>query len=115
MTVQYVTHTFKTGDITIMGNIADTETVTGKTISRIGAIEGQEYQSPPAVHINLGLAHGDPTESIVLSLSISDAIEMGIQLVAMGIENSPHPDIEGMRDRLAQLVSELDRTLQVSQ
>jgi hypothetical protein len=114
MTVHYVTHSLKTGDITIMGNIANTATVTGRTITRIGAIEGQEQQNPPAVHVNLELAEGEARGSVVLSLSLPDAIEMGLQLVAIGIENNPHPDIEAMRDRLAQLVSELDQTLQVS-
>lgn len=114
MTVHYVTHALKTGDITIMGHIAHTAKVTGKTISRIGAVEGQEHQNPPAVHVNLELTEGQSKDPVVFSLSLPDAIEMGIQLVAMGIEDNPHPDIEGMRDRLAQLVSELDRTLQVS-
>jgi hypothetical protein len=114
MTVHYVTHTLKTGDITIMGNIENTATVTGKNITRIGSIEGQEQQNPPAVHVNLELAEGESRGSVVLSLSLPDAIEMGLQLVAMGIENNPHPDIEAVRDRLAQLVSELDQTLQVS-
>lgn len=114
MTVHYVTHTLKTDDITIMGNISNTATVTGRTITRIGAIEGQEQQNPPAVHVNLELAEGEDRGSVILSLSLPDAIEMGIQLVAMGIENNPHPDIEAMRDRLAHLVSELDQTLQVS-
>jgi hypothetical protein len=114
MTVHYVTHALKTGDITIMGNIANTATVTGKTITRIGAIEGQTEQNPPAVHVNLELAEGDSRGSVVLALSLPDAIEMGIQLVAMGIEDNPHPDIDGMRDRLAQLVSDLDQSLQIS-
>lgn len=114
MTVHYVTHTLKTDDITIMGNVANTARVTGKTITRIGAIEGQEQQFPPTVHVNLERLEGEPQDSITLSLSLPDAIEMGIQLVAMGIENNPRPDIDGMRDRLAQMVSDLDQTLQIS-
>jgi hypothetical protein len=114
MTVHYVTHAFKTGDITIMGNVTDMTTVAGKTISRIGAIEGQETRNPPIIHVNLEGSHQGEVEPIVLSLNLQDAIEMGLQLVAMGIENYPHPDIDEVRDRLAQLVSELDHTLQVS-
>jgi hypothetical protein len=78
-----------------MGNIANTATVTGRTITRIGAIEGQEQQNPPAVHVNLELAEGEARGSVVLSLSLPDAIEMGLQLVAIGIEDNPQPDIDG--------------------
>lgn len=114
MTVRYVTHSLKTGDITLMGNVKNMATLTGKSMTRIGAIEGKEQQNPPAIHINLDRAGGNVEDSVVLSLSLPDAIEMGLQLVAMGIENHPNPDIEEIRDRLSQLVAELDRTLQVS-
>ncbi|NJR61791.1 MAG: hypothetical protein HC769_24960 [Cyanobacteria bacterium CRU_2_1] len=52
MTVEYVTHLLKTGDITVMGHIEDVLTVTGQRVSLVGAIEGQEQQNPPAIHVN---------------------------------------------------------------
>lgn len=52
MTVKYVTHLLKTGDVTVTGYIEDALTVTGQRVSRIGAVERQEEQNPPAIHVN---------------------------------------------------------------
>ncbi|WP_448561546.1 hypothetical protein [Trichothermofontia sp.] len=115
MTVKYVTHPLTTGDITIMGRVSDVATVRGKTISQIGAIVGQEQQNPAAVHVNLESVDNQGTNNMVtLILGLDDALELGIHLVAMGIENQPAPSIDDVRERVAQLVTELDRTLQVS-
>ncbi len=115
MTVKYVTHSLNTGDITVMGNITDVVTAKGNKISRIGAIEGQEQQNPAAVHINLEITGGDSAaEMLVLILGLEDAVELGLQLLAMGIEDRPSPGVDEIRERLTQLVAELDQTLQVS-
>lgn len=115
MTVKYVTHPLPTGDITIMGHVTDVATVRGKTISQIGAIVGQEQQNPAAVHVNLEIVGSQqPADMLTLVFSLEDALELGLQLVAMGIENQPAPDIDDIRERLTQLVAELDRSLQVS-
>ncbi|GAB4377576.1 MAG: hypothetical protein Kow00121_27400 [Elainellaceae cyanobacterium] len=113
MTVKFVTHSLKIGDITVMGHVTDVATVRGSKISRIGAIEGQEQQNPAAVHLNFEDAT-TPTEMLVWILGVPDAVELGLQLLAMGIEDQPSPAIDDIRDRLSQLVAELDRTLQVS-
>lgn len=113
MTVKFVTHTLNTGDITVMGNVSDVATVQGSKISRIGAVEGQEQQNPAAIHVNFQVTN-KPEDMLVLMLGLSDAIELGLQLVAMGIEAQPSPTLDDVRDRLSQLVSELDLDLQVS-
>jgi hypothetical protein len=117
MTVKFVTHVLNTGDITVMGHVTDVATVRGSTISRIGAVEGQEQKNPAAVHLNfeaITTANDNPPEMLVWMLSVPDAVELGLQLLAMGIEAQPSPGIDEIRDRLSQLVAELDRTLQVS-
>lgn len=113
MTVKFVTHSLNTGDISVMGKVNDVVTVRGSKISRIGAVEGQEQQNPAAIHVNFQ-ATNNPEEVLVVMLGLSDAIEIGLQLVAMGIEAQPSPPMDDVRDRLSQLVSELDRDLQVS-
>ncbi|MBN8563622.1 MAG: hypothetical protein J0L70_24085 [Leptolyngbya sp. UWPOB_LEPTO1] len=113
MTVKFVTHTLNTNDITVMGNVNDVATVRGSKISRIGAVEGQEQQNPATIHVNFQVTN-NPEEMLVLMMGLSDAIEIGLQLLAMGIEAEPSPKIDEVRDRLSQLVSELDRSLQVS-
>jgi len=113
MTVKFVTHSLNTGDITVMGHVNDVAIVKGSKISRIGAVEGQEQTNPAAVHVNFQVSD-NPDDLLVWMMGLPDAIEIGLQLVAMGIEAQPSPRIDEIRDRLSQLVSELDRTLQVS-
>ncbi|HIK56371.1 MAG TPA: hypothetical protein IGS37_14570 [Synechococcales cyanobacterium M55_K2018_004] len=113
MTVKFVTHSLSTSDITVMGHVDDVTTVRGHTISRVGAVEGHEQDNPAAVHINFQKAD-NPEEMLVWMLALPDAIEIGLQLLAMGIEAQPSPKIAEVRDRLSQLVNELDRSLQVS-
>lgn len=119
MTVKFVTHSLNTGDITVMGHVTDIATVRGSKISRIGAVEGQEQKNPAAVHLNFEITTPVPAtdaspEMLVWMMSVPDAVELGLQLLAMGIEDQPSPKIDEIRDRLSQLVAELDRTLQVS-
>lgn len=113
MTVKFVTNPLNTGDITVVGNVSDVATVQGSKMSRIGALEGQEQQNPAAIHVNFQMTN-KPEEMLVLMLGLSDAIELGLQLVALGIEAQLSPKIDDVRDRLCQLVSELDRDLQIS-
>lgn len=116
MTVKFVTHALSTGDITIMGRVADVATVRGKTISQIGAIVGQEQQHPAAVHLNLEVVGSQqPANMLTLVFSLEDALELGLQLMAMAIENQPTPSIDQIQERLTQRLAELDRTLQVAQ
>lgn len=116
MTVKYVTHDLETSDITVMGHVEDTITVKGSKISRIGAIVGQEAHNPAAVHLNLEVEpHKTAAAMLVLCFSQQDAVEIGLQLVAMGIEDNPTIGIDDVKQRLSNLLTELDQTLQVTQ
>lgn len=115
MTVKFVTHSLNTGNITVMGNVADSITVRGSKISRIGAVEGQEQENPATVHINFVASQGETDDEVlVLTMELPDAVEMGLNLLAMGIEAQSSLGVDEVRDRLSQLIAELDRTLQVS-
>jgi len=113
MTVKFVTHTLNTNDITVMGNVNDVVIVRGSKISRIGAVEGHEQENPATIHVNFQVTN-NPEDMLVWMLGLSDAIEIGLQLLAMGIEAQPSPKIDDVRDRLSQLVSELNCSIQVS-
>lgn len=113
MTVKFVTHVLPTHNITLMGQVNDVATVKGTKISRIGAVEGQEQQNPAAIHLNFEMAENSD-DMFVIMLSPADAVEMGLQMVAMALEEQPHPNVNAIRDRISQLITELDRTLQVS-
>ncbi len=115
MTVKYVTHDLETSDITVMGHVEDAITVKGSKISRIGAIVGQEAANPAAVHLNLEVEpHKTASEMLVLVFNQQDAVEIGLQLVAMGIEDNPTISIDDVKQRLGTVVAELDQTLQVT-
>ncbi|MGP1384366.1 MAG: hypothetical protein ACTS2F_12455 [Thainema sp.] len=113
MTVKFVTHSLTTHDITLMGQVNDVATVKGSKISRVGAVEGQEQQNPASIHLNFEVTN-NPDDMFVIMLSSTDAVEIGLQMVAMALEEQPKPNVNAIRDRISQLIAELDRTLQVS-
>ncbi|MGI0491609.1 hypothetical protein ACN4EG_07340 [Alkalinema pantanalense CENA528] len=114
MTVKYVTHDLTTGNITVMGHVEAVMTVRGSKVSRIGAIVGQEAQNPAEIHLNLEVdPHKTASQMLVLSFSPQDAVEIGLQLAAMGVEDNPAISIDSVKQRLMDLLAELDRTLQV--
>lgn len=115
MTVKYVTHDLSTSDITIMGKVENAIKVRGSSISRIGPIIGHEAQNPAEVHLNLEVEpHQTASEMLVLSFTAQDAVEVGLQLLAMGVEDNPTIGIDVVKQRLTDLLAELDRTLKVT-
>jgi hypothetical protein len=118
MTVEYVTHLLKTGDVTVMGHIEDVLTVTGQRVSRIGAIEGQEQQNPPAIHVNFEILkkgeHPVTPEMLGFIFSPADALELGMLLVAMAIEDKTSADVAEIKDHLSQLVTDLQHDVKVA-
>lgn len=118
MTVEYVTHLLETGEVTVMGHIEDALTVTGQRVSRLGAVQGQEQKTPPAIHVNFEiLKQGEPQktpEMITLAFCPADALELGMLLVAMAIEDKTSSEVSEIKERLSQLVADLQKSVQVS-
>jgi hypothetical protein len=118
MTVEYVTHLLTTGDVMVMGHIEDVLTVTGQRVSRVGAVEGQEQQNPPAIHVNFEiLKKGEQPvtpEMLVLAFSPSGALDLGMLLVAMAIEDKTSADVVEIKDHLSQLVTDLQHDVKVT-
>lgn len=113
MTVKFVTHSLNTDTVTLVGHVNDVTAVRGTKISRIGAVEGKEKENPAAIHVNFQVVD-QPDDLLVMMIGLSDAVEVGLQLVAMGIDAQPSDKLDGIRDRLSELVNELDKSLQVS-
>jgi len=118
MTVKYVTHLLKTGDVMVTGHIEDALTVTGQRVSRVGAVEGQEEKSPPVIHVNFEIlkkgAHPITPEMLGLIFSLADALELGMLLVAMAIEDKTSADVAEIKDHLSQLVTALQHEVKVA-
>jgi hypothetical protein len=118
MTVKYVTHLLETGDVMVTGHLEDVLTVKGQRVSRVGAVEGQEQQNPPAVHVNFEIVktgeHPTTPDMLGLILSPSDALELGMLLVAMAIEDKTTAEVGEIKEHLSRLVTDLQHTVQVS-
>lgn len=118
MTVEYVTHLLETGDVMVMGHIEDVLTVTGQRVSRIGAVEGQEEQNPLAIHVNFEIVkkgeHPVTPEMLVLAFNPSDALELGMLLVAMAIEDKTSAEVAEIKGHLSQLVTDLQQSVQIT-
>jgi hypothetical protein len=118
MTVEYVTHLLETGEIMVTGHVEDALTVKGHRVSRVGAVEGQEQQNPPAIHVNFEIVkkgeHPVTPEMLVLIFSPQDALELGMLLTAMAIEDKTSTEVSEIKEHLSRLATDLQRSVQVA-
>ncbi len=118
MAVEYITHLLETGEVMVMGHVEDVLTVTGQRVSRVGAVKGQEGQNPPTIHVNFEILkkgeHPVTPEMLVLAFSPADALELGMLLVAMAIEDKTSAEVAEIKGHLSQLVADLQQTVQVA-
>jgi hypothetical protein len=118
MTVDYVTHLLETGEVMVMGHVEDVLTVIGQRVSRVGAVEGQEQQNPPAIHVNFEILkkgeHPVTPEMLVLAFTPADALELGMLMAAMAIEDKTSAEVSEIKNHLSRLVADLQQTVQVA-
>jgi hypothetical protein len=106
MTASSLSCPLHTGDITLMSS-ADSRTVTGKRVTRIGAVDTAETHCDPTVHLSLAVQtsaadapEGD--DSLGLILKAEDAIELGLSLLVMGLGDATPAEQEVLIQRLKQ-------------
>jgi hypothetical protein len=112
MGTKLFTRDIKTGDITLTSNV--TSVVANATrISLVEEVPGHERESPSAIYIDLTIQHPiklhdvlEATEEVDLSLNLEDAVELGLLMVAMGMEHKTDDDITSVMSRLSQLIAE---------
>ncbi len=111
-TNQLLTEDLKTGDITIISNVTSF-TVTGTKIARVEEIPGHEQESPSAVHVDFEvkqprnlLAEQEETKNLGLILQLNDAVELGVLLVAMGMEHKTPDQAVEVTARLSKLIAD---------
>jgi hypothetical protein len=97
--------------MTVMSNNTSV-TVTGSRVSKIGPSE-HSPKPQACIHVNLDVKkqEGQPcvleaTEELGLILCPEDAIEVGLMLVAMGLEAKGEEEVAGALERLNSLVNE---------
>lgn len=93
-----------TGDITMMTS-ADSQTVTAKRVTRIGAVDTAETHCDPTVHLSLEVQNPDSASagndgSLGLILKAEDAVELGLSLLVMGLGDATPAEQEVLLQRL---------------
>jgi hypothetical protein len=111
MSTKALTRSLQTGDMTVMSNNTSV-TVTGSRVSKIGPSE-HSPKPQSCIHLNLNVKkqEGQPcvleaTEELGLILCPEDAIEMGMMLVAMGLEAKGEEEVATITQRINALVEE---------
>jgi hypothetical protein len=112
MKTRLFSRNIKTGDITAMSNLTSV-TVNGTRISRVEEITGHERENPSAIYIDFAVQHPtkmhdvlEATEEVDLIFNLDDAVELGLLMVAMGMEHKTDDDITKILSRLSKLIAE---------
>lgn len=109
-----VSRELKTGDITVLSNLTSV-TANAKRISRLNAVKGKDITDPASIHVDLKVKpHKEhlprvlaETEELDLVLSLDDALQIGVMLVAMGLEDKSQLEVDEVLKRLFELTCEL--------
>lgn len=114
MNTKLVTQDLHTSDITLMSNLTSM-TVTGTKISRVEEIAGHEQDYPSTIHLDLQVKAShlqeksvDITKEFGMILSLDDAVELGMLLMAMGLEHKSPSDVAAVMSRLTSLTTEIN-------
>lgn len=112
MNKQLFTRNIKTGDITVTSNVTSI-TANATRISRVEEIPGHERESPSAIYIDLTVQQPvklhdvlEATEEVDLILNLEDAVELGLLIVAMGMEHKTDLQVATIMSQLSQLIAE---------
>ena len=115
-TKQFLTQDLHTGDITVMSNVTSV-TVAGTKISRVEKIPGHELENPSAIYVNFEVKQPshlhavlEDTEALGLIVELDDAVELGLLLVAMGMEHKAPDEIATVKNRLSTLIRDFEPT-----
>ncbi|MEM1241663.1 MAG: hypothetical protein AAGI45_17645 [Cyanobacteria bacterium P01_H01_bin.26] len=111
-TKQLLTQDLATSEITVISNHASV-TVAGTKVARVEEIPGYEQENPSMVHVDFKVKNPshqpevlDNTEDLGLILELNDAVDLGLLLVAMGMEHKTPEEIEATMMQLSKLIDE---------
>jgi hypothetical protein len=112
MKTKLFTQELNTGDITVISNL-NSVMANGTRISRVEEVQGHAKESPSAIYIDLTVKQPaklhdvlEATEEVDLVLSLEDSVELGLLMVAMGMEHKTDENIAETMSRLSQLIAE---------
>lgn len=112
MKPKLLTQPIRTGNITLSSNLTSI-TVNGARISRVEEIVGQEKENPSTIYLDLMVSEPtkqsdilEATEEVDLVLNLEDAVELGLRMVALGMEHKTDDEVSEVMARLSQLIAE---------
>jgi hypothetical protein len=113
MSIKSLSRTLKTGDVTVMSHVTTT-TVVGNRISKLRGTPA----NGTTIHLNFEVK-GKKDEPCILAnaeelgfiLKPEDALEIGLSLVAMAVENQSDEATAAIQERLSQLLSQSETTV----
>lgn len=112
MATTLLTRDIHTDSITVMSNVSSV-TVEGTKVSRLGGHARGDAGGASAVHIDFDVKPssrrsdgGESTESMCMILGVDDAVELGMMLVAMGLEQKTPEEMTETLSRLSQLIQD---------
>ena len=110
MTTTLLTHDLQTDDITVMSNLTSI-TVVGSKISSLDDPQVSSRDSSSTVHLDFDVKEPTPssgvldsTETLGMIFKQGDAINLGLWLIAMGMEHKTSDDVDAIVSRLTQLL-----------
>ena len=114
MKVTSVSQELKTGDVTVLSNLTSVVANVNR-ISRLEAVKKKERIDPATIHVDLKVKPHkehlpsvvEETEELDLVLNLDDAVEIGMLLVAMGLENKSQSEVDEVFKRIFELTCEL--------
>ncbi|MBF2079613.1 MAG: hypothetical protein IGR76_14115 [Synechococcales cyanobacterium T60_A2020_003] len=113
MTTKAITRPLHTSGITVMSNITSME-VRGSKITKLAGTADHGGSSASDIYIDLEVepkpepSGQDPqTEELGLVLNAADALELGLLLVAMGLEDKTPDHVAATCDRLKALIEDV--------
>lgn len=113
MTTKLITRPIKTGELTAMSNVTSI-TVTGHQVSILEDQPEPGKKDDSAVHLTFEVEHPQKLPSLLataeelgLIMEREDAVEIGLLLLAMALENKSSAEVEAIQKKLSSLIGEL--------
>jgi hypothetical protein len=113
MTTKLVTRPLKTGELTAMSNVTSI-TVTGHQVSIIEVEPESGKKDNSTLHLTFEVEHPQKLPSLLataeelgLIMERNDAVEIGLSLLSMAMEDKTPVEIEAIQQRLSEMIAEL--------
>ncbi len=113
MTTKLVTHSLKTGELTALSNISSIN-VTGRQVSILEDQPHEEGKDSSTIHLTFDVTHPQKLPSLLstaeelgLIMKREDAIELGLSILSMAMEDKTSGEVENIKQRLSAMIEEL--------